>query len=188
MCGCLMLTPSLSKVEKSLTMPMAFLSFYVITYAVQICILFPVWENAYFVYINSGLMILTIMFWLLAQFSDPGFIDPPKGVDFLELMKLVDLVHLCPHCMVMRTPRSRHCATCNRCVERYDHHCPWVNNCVGQKNHGIFIAFLTFVTLNVVSVFTSLLIGILEWSDPSKEILKVNLRYELLPLTIHENR
>lgn len=55
--------------------------------------------------------------------------------------------------MVVRTPRSRHCSTCNRCVERYDHHCPWINNCVGVKNHGYFILFLSTLVFNILSIF-----------------------------------
>ena len=26
---------------------------------------------------------------------------------------------------------------------KMDHHCPWVNTCVGHNNHGHFIAFLS---------------------------------------------
>ena len=34
-----------------------------------------------------------------------------------------------------------------RCVMKMDHHCPWINNCVGHKNHKSFTLFLTFVVI-----------------------------------------
>lgn len=66
------------------------------------------------------------------------------------MMTLIDPVQLCPDCQIVRTPRSRHCGTCNQCVERFDHHCPWVNNCIGIKNHGIFLTFIFLMTVNII--------------------------------------
>jgi len=47
----------------------------------------------------------------------------------------------CDKCYMVRTPRVHHCSVCKGCVMKMDHHCPWINNCVGQFNQKFFIQF-----------------------------------------------
>lgn len=74
---------------------------------------------------------------------------------------------MCPDCLVLRTPRSRHCAICNRCVERFDHHCPWLNNCVGIRNNNAFIFFLISLSLCLLAIIASCIYTLVE---PCKDI------------------
>merc|ERR1712066_79244 len=45
------------------------------------------------------------------------------------------------------------------CIRRMDHHCPWINNCVGEKNQKHFIQFLIYV-----GILSAYAIGLVIWT------------------------
>lgn len=55
---------------------------------------------------------------------------------------------------IVKPERSKHCEICGDCICVYDHHCPWVGNCIGARNYFAFFSFLLsmwlFMTLTVV--------------------------------------
>ncbi|XP_015355383.2 serine/threonine-protein kinase PAK 2-like [Marmota marmota marmota] len=44
-----------------------------------------------------------------------------------------------PTCYFHRLPQTFHCKRCDICVEEFDHHCRWVNNCVGHRNIRLYL-------------------------------------------------
>lgn len=36
----------------------------------------------------------------------------------------------------------KHCSVCDKCVPGFDHHCRWLNSCVGEKNYMLFATFM----------------------------------------------
>ena len=72
----------------------------------------------------------------------------------MQLLEKIDSTQLCPDCKTIKTSRSKHCAVCGHCIERFDHHCPWINNCVGVGNHNYFICYVIFQLLVIATAFS----------------------------------
>ncbi|XP_019534413.2 palmitoyltransferase Hip14 isoform X2 [Aedes albopictus] len=94
---------------------------------------------------SAGLWVCFLKSWR----GDPGVIQPTQEQRFRTIIELSERggggfepSAFCSACLVRRPVRSKHCSVCDRCVARFDHHCPWVGNCIGAKNHKYFMGFL----------------------------------------------
>ncbi|KAF4371547.1 hypothetical protein G4B88_008262 [Cannabis sativa] len=89
-------------------------------------------------------------------------------------------VKFCDTCLLYRPPRASHCSICNNCVQKFDHHCPWVGQCIGLRNYPYFIMFISTSTIMCIYVFVFSWINILRerssiWVVMSRDILSVIL-------------
>ena len=86
------------------------------------------------------------MYYCVAK-MDPGYVKKDDTTSFQDLIETYkdEPLLLCPECEIRRPPRSIHCVECNRCTDVYDHHCPWLNNCIGKNNQSCFMMFLTLL-------------------------------------------
>eukprot|EP01119_Soliformovum_irregulare_P024090 TRINITY_DN8564_c0_g1_i1.p1 TRINITY_DN8564_c0_g1~~TRINITY_DN8564_c0_g1_i1.p1 ORF type:complete len:578 (+),score=127.26 TRINITY_DN8564_c0_g1_i1:241-1734(+) len=105
----------------------------------------------------SANFILAIDHYYLV-FGNPGII-PRETFQLEELNEAIEKENvpeiICCTCMVKRPLRSKHCRQCGRCILRMDHHCIWVNNCIGSENHVPFLIFVfTILTLQVTFSYT----------------------------------
>lgn len=98
--------------------------------------------------------------FLICSWADPGTITSKNIKDQLKRYPYDNILFSeskCGTCHIPKPARSKHCSVCNRsnrwivvfsmnskfrCVAKFDHHCIWINNCVGQDNHRYFFLFL----------------------------------------------
>ena len=87
----------------------------------------------------------------------------------------------CDICNITNIPlRSHHCKKCGICVLKYDHHCKFINTCIGEDNHIKFIFFLFFQSISIILALYGLFKTInlfLENND--------NSRYTDIPIPIY---
>lgn len=60
---------------------------------------------------------------------------------------------MCGICNAPKPPRTHHCSTCKRCFLKMDHHCVWLDNCVGHRNYKFFFCLLFWATFMCGFVF-----------------------------------
>jgi hypothetical protein len=90
--------------------------------------------------------------------TDPGFVKQDDDINYLEVLESVDINSICPDSRLIKPPRAKYCMVCNRCVDRFDHHCPWLNICVGRNNLKFFQFYIFTHVLLLFTVIISLLL------------------------------
>ncbi|KAF2305364.1 hypothetical protein GH714_004296 [Hevea brasiliensis] len=155
--------------------------------------------------VGSIFTILDLVFLFLTSSRDPGIVcrnsRPPESDEafdaatpsmewvngrtpHLKLPRTKDVmvnghtvkVKYCDTCLLYRPPRASHCSICNNCIQRFDHHCPWVGQCIGVRNYRFFFMFISTATILCMCVFVFSWIHILSrkehlWKAISQEIL-----------------
>lgn len=67
----------------------------------------------------------------------------------------------CTKCSYEKPDRSHHCRICGECVLKMDHHCPWINGCVGFRNQKHFVLFISWGALYCLFIAAATLPAIL---------------------------
>ena len=123
--------------------------------------------------IFNVLMLLILICFTLAVVTPPGsvpstpewvFVENDTRDQPLELQTALETKKTgerrsCKWCGKYKPDRCHHCRVCNSCVLKMDHHCPWIYNCVGLRNHKYFFLLLLYST--TAALFVSITFG---WS------------------------
>lgn len=146
-----------------------------VIWQVEVGTFFATRYSVIFPLLAAVLQVAALILLLATAFSDPGIM--PRQKDFTEHYDIrtktyrtkqpsryYDLVlrgypfklKYCTTCNIYGPPRCTHCSVCDNCIERFDHHCPWIGNCIGKRNYWLFYSFVTSISsLNVLVLATS---------------------------------
>lgn len=110
------------------------------------------WERSpkttIFLIIFGNWLLLNIIFhYYMGIVTSPG--NPPHGA------MITEAASICKKCISPKPPRTHHCSVCDKCILNMDHHCPWLNNCVGYYNARYFYLYMVYMVAGVTFVIVA---------------------------------
>ena len=118
--------------------------------------------------ISLSLSASTCFLLIYLSSIDPGYMS--KSREKLEKLVLDYGDETCTKCCTVQYKSNvvKHCWYCQRCVEKYDHHCKWIRNCVGKGNSHLFMIYLLIfsseLTFHTIMIAVVVLLGFNERS------------------------
>ena len=115
--------------------------------------------NIIYIVISSILFILNVYSMLKCGCTDPGILPKQKlnldkSIHKQNIKSRIDghimILNYCYTCNIYRPTRTSHCSRCDNCIERFDHHCLWLGNCIGKRNYKYFYMLLLCLNLNAL--------------------------------------
>lgn len=155
-----------------------------VPFIVLICTYFDDKMSAVVYVIPGYILLFSTVMLLCAAFTDPGIVprgkpisdDNPFAPEKSPMVKKVNLNGMeletkwCDTCGIYRPIRTSHCGICNNCVQNFDHHCPWVGNCIGKRNYRYYLLFILSGTIDCLYVISlSIAHIVLNVQDSDKE-------------------
>eukprot|EP00210_Caulerpa_lentillifera_P009180 g8752.t1 len=102
--------------------------------------------------------VLSLIFLFITGCMDPGIL--PRQVPDEEYLadrkaKSIEVpvngqsvtVRYNETCHFYQPPRAHHCSVNDNCIEKFDHHCPWVGTTIGLRNYRFFLSFIFTASL-----------------------------------------
>ncbi|CAL8071176.1 unnamed protein product [Calicophoron daubneyi] len=148
----------------------AFIAWFLLIILTGVYLVFVCWEvsrqTSYALLIAHSVLIFYVFSTFgRATFMDPGYLPvgvageklttiekgSPRTVMYktIEVNGIATRLKWCITCEMYRPPRCSHCSICKHCIDTFDHHCPWVNNCIGKRNYRYFLAFLLSLAVHM---------------------------------------
>lgn len=123
------------------------------------------WKDIAETLLSQAMALMMAVCYYLSAFTNPGTV--PETLEWRlgigskaqlpamqEVKNSTGEKRRCKRCMTYKPDRCHHCRVCKTCVLRMDHHCPWINNCIGFRNHKYFMLLVFYSMINCAYICT----------------------------------